>query len=153
MRYFRIDDRLVHGQVIVGWIRNLCLKWLYVVGEDISENQGMIMKLTVPEDIEFNIFDFKTAAEKLSRPLEKPGMVLVKSPREILGLQENGLKIEKVHIGGLHFQPGRDQFCEFIFLSRAEVEEIREIVNRGTLVTVQALPAHREIPIEKLIQK
>ncbi|MDD3626568.1 MAG: PTS sugar transporter subunit IIB [bacterium] len=153
MIYYRIDDRLVHGQVIVGWIRHLTLQWLTVVDEEIDENQKMIMNLTVPEDVEFKILNVADAKESLSCDFNKPGMVLVKSPREILRLQEEGLKINKVHLGGLHFIPGRDQFCEYIFLSRNEVDEIREIIKNDTSVIVQALPSNREIPIEKLIQK
>ncbi len=154
MIIYRVDDRLVHGQVIVGWIKNLELKWLYLIDNEITENQQMIMRLTVPQEVEFKILKTIDVKDKISHDFsDKSGMVLVKSPSEILSLLEAGIKIKKVHIGGLHFKPGRSQYCEFIFLSPKEVEAIREIISHGTIVMVQSLPNRREIPVEKLIQK
>ncbi|MCK4665655.1 PTS sugar transporter subunit IIB [Candidatus Dependentiae bacterium] len=154
MIIYRIDDRLVHGQVIVGWIKNLGLKWLYLIDNEITENQQMIMRLTVPQEIEFKILNIANVKDEITRDLsDKPGMILVKSPSEILSLLAAGVKIKKVHIGGLHFKPGRSQYCEFIFLSPKEVEAIREIISHDTVVMVQSLPSRREIPVEKLIQK
>ncbi len=154
MIIYRIDDRLVHGQVIVGWIKNLELKWLYLIDNEITENQQMIMRLTVPQEVEFKIFNTANLKDEIDNNLlDKPGMVLVKSPSEILSLLEAGIKIKKVHLGGLHFKPGRSQYCEFIFLSPKEVEAIREILSYDTAVMVQSLPNRREIPVEKLIQK
>lgn len=154
MTIFRIDDRLVHGQVIVGWVRNLSLKWLLLVDDRIDPGQKMIMGLTVPPDVDFDILNTGSARDYINeKGDQKPGMVLVKSPVEILKLLESGLEINKVHIGGLHYKHNRDQYCEYVFLSRQEVVEIREILQAGTEVTVQALPNKREIPVEKLIQK
>ena len=154
MVLYRIDDRLVHGQVIVGWIKSLKLKWLYLIDNEIDDSQKMVMKLTVPPDLDFRILKVCECKEMLCDKVpDCDGMVLVKSPTEILEMINTGLEIDKVHIGGLHFRPERDQYCEYVFLSRAEVELIREIIKHDTVVTVQALPNRREIPIEKLIQK
>lgn len=154
MTLFRIDDRLVHGQVIVGWVRNLKLRWLCVVDDEIEESQKMIMGLTVPEDVEFNIFSTGHAGDYIrTKQNDSKGMVLVKSPVEVLRLIKSGLEIDKVHIGGLHYKNNRDQYCEYVFLSKEEVQKIRVIMKSGTDVTVQSLPNKREIPIEKLIQK
>ncbi|MDO8735330.1 MAG: PTS sugar transporter subunit IIB, partial [Elusimicrobiota bacterium] len=57
----RIDDRLIHGQIIEGWLKTVHADRILVVSDEAvhDEIQSQLMGLAVPENIKLTIADVK----------------------------------------------------------------------------------------------
>ena len=84
--FLRIDDRLVHGQVIVGWLPEIKPDRLVVVNDKVSEDfmRQEMMALSVPPEIDLQ---FYSTAEIAADKVSDASFILVVSPRA--GVSEN----------------------------------------------------------------
>lgn len=151
----RIDDRLVHGQVVEGWIPRLRADCVIVASDAAAadETQVMLMRLALPEAVEFAALPVAQAARHpaLGACDPRKTLVLAPGPQEVLGLLEAGAKFEKVNVGGLHYSAGRVQLGKAIFLSEEDKEALRRIAARGVRLEGRALPGDRETDLLELI--
>ena len=80
---YRIDDRLVHGQVMVAWSKIYQTTRIFVVDGETCKNPFLcdVMKMAMPSDYDVHIFNIADAVEKIkSDTSDKKTMVLAKSP-------------------------------------------------------------------------
>lgn len=140
----RIDDRLVHGQVVEGWIPHLKAR-LVVVASDAAakdETLEMLMRLALPESVELAVLPVAQAARHPGITGEDPRntLALVPGPGEALGLLEAGASFDRLNVGGLHYTAGRVQLGKAIFLSPADTRDLRALARRGVRLEGRALP-------------
>jgi mannose PTS system EIIA component len=151
----RIDDRLVHGQVVVGWIPHLNADEILVVSEAASkdETQVTLMQLALPEQVSLKVKGFRDAADYLQTDEARIRNILVLTPGpfEVLGLLDKGARFDHVNVGGLHYTAGRVQLGKAIFLSELDKEALREIGRRGVRLEGRAIPSDAELDILKMI--
>lgn len=149
----RIDDRLVHGQVVVGWIPYLRAEEVVVVSEAAATDptQVALMQLALPDAVELKVMGFKDAASYFSVPHDKRILILAPGPFEILGMLDCGARFDRLNVGGLHYTAGRVQLGKAIFLSELDKEALREIGRRGLRLEGRAIPSDKEIDILKMI--
>ena len=122
MLWFRIDNRLVHGQVIEAWLPHIRANTLVVANDDLANDdlRQEIMSLAVPSDVSFVCCPVAETASVLRR-LHKDGsgqhvMVLFSSCSDARDAHMAGLTFSQVNIGNLHYGPGKEQICEHIAL-------------------------------------
>src|SRR5438105_2539512 len=112
----RIDDRLVHGQVVEGWLKAIHATTIAVASDQVAadETQKALYFLAVPQGIKLSCFSLKETAENWTLPAWKKEkvLVLVSSPQDVLLLSEKGATIHSVNVGGLHFREGREQILK-----------------------------------------
>ncbi|MBI5211484.1 MAG: PTS sugar transporter subunit IIB [Elusimicrobia bacterium] len=151
----RIDDRLVHGQVVEGWVPQLGAQEVVVVSDGAAqdETQALLMRMALPESVGLQILRVSEAPARLAVCAGKPekALVLAPGPQEVLELLKQGVRLERVNVGGLHYSAGRVQLGKAIFLSRADREAILEIGRRGVRVEGRAVPGDAEVDIVALI--
>lgn len=151
----RIDDRLVHGQVVVGWVPHLHATEIVVVSEPAAKDptQIALMRLALPEGVLLRVLGFKDAARYLAGEEARAQRILVLAPGplEVLGLLDQGAAFESVNVGGLHYTAGRIQVGRAIFLSDLDRAALREIAARGVRLEGRAIPSERALDILRFI--
>ena len=151
----RIDDRLVHGQVVEGWIPALRAEHVLVVSDAAAddETQVALMRLALPEAVGLEVLGVAAAARHpaLGGSFAKRTLVLAPGPGEVAGLLEGGARFPEVNVGGLHYTAGRVQLGKAIFLSDQDKEALRAIAGRGVRLTGKALPSDAAIDILEMI--
>lgn len=151
----RIDDRLIHGQVVTAWIRRYPINCILIVDDELSKNRLMerIYKAAAPVGVEVLIKSVQDASEWLLED-EKRGeqiLILVKVPNVIEKLLEQGILIEKVILGGMGAGKGRKTFIKNVSVSEEEIESFRNINSKGIEIVYQLVPDEKETPIKKLL--
>ena len=65
---FRIDDRLIHGQVVVGWGQPLDLTFIVLVDDEVasSEWEQELYRMGVPPEMDVHFHTVDEAAERLT---------------------------------------------------------------------------------------
>jgi mannose/fructose/N-acetylgalactosamine-specific phosphotransferase system component IIB len=151
----RIDDRLVHGQVVEGWIPHLRAELVLVVSDAAAadELQVSLMRLALPEHVLLEAMGIKDAARHpaLRQDFPQRVLVLAPGPLEILNLLEAGASFSTVNVGGLHYTAGKVQLGKAIFLSEYDKEALRQISRRGVRLEGRALPNERETDLTEML--
>lgn len=148
----RIDDRLVHGQVVEGWIPHLRAEAVIVASDVAAEDAThvMLMRLALPPGIGLEVLPVSQAAghAALEPSYPKRVLLLAPGPREVLALLEAGVAFAEVNVGGLHYTAGRVQLGRAIFLSEEDRRALRAISRRGVRLEGRALPG--DAPLDLL---
>ena len=150
----RIDDRLIHGQVVMGWIPHLRAGAVAVVSDAAAadETQKALMKMAMPEGVELIVLGVAEAARRLRADGDAQRiLVLVSGPQEALQLFQQGVVFQTLNVGGLHYTAGRIQLGKAIFLSPQDKDALRELSRRGVTLEGRALPGDSPIDILEMI--
>lgn len=150
----RIDDRLIHGQVVVGWGQPFDVKFLVLVDDEVaasSDEQELYRMGTPPEmDVSFHSADAALAALPGYRADERPGILLTGDVATMLRLVKDG-GVREVNIGGIHHRADRRQRLRYVFLSPEEEAALKQMAERGATVTARDVPAADPIDLRILL--
>ena len=151
IKLFRIDDRLIHGQVVIGWGQPLHVGFIVLVDDAVraSPVEQELYRMGVPPHIDVI---FASLAEAVAQLPEwdadpRPGIVLAGDIATLAALTENCHRVTRINVGGIHARPGRSERLRFVFLSDAEVEQLQRLAARGVEVTAQDVPTARPVPL------
>jgi len=153
---YRVDERLIHGQVVVGWGNQLHPQRIVVVDDNLASSawEQELYTMGLPPDLATEFVDVSAARDRL-RNWRASGEVVILLTRDIESMRRLGgggaLAGEEVNIGGIHHAPGRHQILPYVFLSRSESEELRALARDGAHVSARDLPGTRRVPLEHLL--
>ena len=152
---YRIDDRLIHGQVVVGWGQPLDLGFIVLVDDEVatSDWEQELYRMGVPPEMEVY---FESVASAVERHADfqrdpRPGLVLTGDIGTMSRLVEAVRSIRAVNLGGIHHRSGRVQRLRYVFLAPDEEQALRAIARGGVAVTAQDVPAARAVPLDDVI--
>ena len=150
----RIDDRLVHGQVVVGWGRPLRAAFVAVVDDALaaSEWEQELYRLGAPDDL---ALEFVTVAEAAARRAgwerdPRPGILLFAEVGSVAALRRAGVTLAQLNLGGIHHRAGRRERLPYVFLTDEEYGALAALAAAGTEVTAQDVPATSPVPLGEL---
>ncbi len=148
---YRVDDRLIHGQVVVGWGRSLKINSILVCSERVADDElaRTMMEMGAPADVKVEVLRPAEAAAKLrsNQLADRAAIVLFETPAEALRLLDQKIKIEKLNIGGMHFRPGKIQIMEGVSVDKEDCVALRELAARDVEIYFQMVPQARPVGI------
>ncbi len=149
---FRIDDRLIHGQVVVGWGKPLNIGFIVLVDDAVRANpwEQELYRMGVPAEIDVVFATTAEADQQLSAWKRDPrvGILVAGDIAALARLAGNGGRVERVNVGGVHHRPGRTERLRYVYLSDAEAAELKALAARGVEVTAQDVPTASPVPLE-----
>lgn len=149
----RVDDRLVHGQVVVGWGRALRLKHLVLVDDAIRTSawERDLYRMGVPDGLALEFASVAEAGEAFPRwsGEGERAMVILGSVATLVRLCA-AAPVTRVNLGGVHPAEGRRERLPYVFLSDAELDELRALAAQGVEITAQDVPTVRPVPLAEL---
>lgn len=153
---YRIDDRLIHGQVVVGWGQPLDLGFIVLVDDVVTESdwEQELYRLGVPPNMDVYFTSASDAAREIAKYASdsRMGMVLTGTVEAMLELARNSvLPICAVNVGGIHHRDDRTQKLRYVFLNESEEKCLREMAELGVAVTAQDVPSAPCHPLKELL--
>jgi PTS system mannose-specific IIB component/fructoselysine and glucoselysine-specific PTS system IIB component len=150
----RIDDRLIHGQVVVGWGQPLDIRFIVLVDDQVaaSEWEQELYRMGVPPDMEVYFLSVSNAVAELPRfrADSREGILLTGDIDTMRRLVDAG-GITNINLGGIHHRTGRTQRLRYVFLNNDEEAALREIATLGVSVSAQDVPGARPIPLDDML--
>lgn len=144
----RVDDRLIHGQVVEGWVPFLKVDLVIVVSDAAAadEIQTALMKMALPPSVGLLVLPVMEAAASLksAQLAKRSALVLVPGPAEALALVENGVAVDRINVGGLHYTVGKVQLGRALFLDEKDRLALRALAAKGVRLEGRALPGDAE---------
>ena len=142
----RIDDRLIHGQVLVAWGARLAPARIWLVDDEVaaSDWERQVYEAAAP-DIEVKVVNVSEAAAGWAGEATAAGgaFLLVRNLATALRLVEAGARVRAFNVGGLHYAPGKDKLNEYVYLDDGDRAAARALLARGVMLEAQDVPATR----------
>ena|SRR5690625_2323656 len=151
----RIDDRLIHGQVMTAWVGNVKGNKIVIVDDEVGQDPFMqnILKMMAPSGIEIQVFTVEGAIEELTKEgnADDRIIILVKTPEPVYELIKAGVAIKELNIGGMGSKAGRKNLYRNIHASPEERETIRKIIEKGVNAIVRIVPDDRGVDVQRYL--
>ena len=151
----RVDDRLVHGQVVVGWGRAMRLRRIVLVDDAISGSdwEQELYRMGVPDGMEVEFTSVAGAADGFARwDADADRTMVLVGDVETLGRLSAVAPVTRVTLGGIHQAAGRRERLPFVFLSDAEAAALAALAARGITITAQAVPTTAPVPLAEVLR-
>ncbi len=153
---YRVDDRLVHGQVVEGWVPHLKAEELAVVSDEISgdEMRRAIMRFATPEGVDLKIMTVAEASAYLPEAAKSPRKVLLLLPGLAEALARSGkcLPIPPLNIGGMHYSAGKNlSIGKAIFLSDEDCASLKKLSGLGVAIEGRGVPSDSPLDLMEAI--
>lgn len=152
---YRIDDRLIHGQVVVGWGQPLDLGFIVLVDDEVadSEWEQELYRMGVPPEMDVYFASVERAGVEFERWMADPrrGILLTSDVSTMFRFLERAPSVKSVNLGGIHHRAGRTQRLRYIYLTPEEEAVLRSLEARGISVVAQDVPAARAMPLAEVL--
>src|SRR5262249_31128360 len=127
----RVDDRLIHGQVVVAWGGHLRPRRIWVVDEAAaaSEWERELLVSAAP-DVQVGVLTVAQAIERYPQEASAEGgaFLLVRNLETAMALSSAGLALHTLNLGGIHYAPGRNKLNDYLYLDAADRERARQLI-------------------------
>jgi mannose/fructose/N-acetylgalactosamine-specific phosphotransferase system component IIB len=147
--WVRVDDRLIHGQVTVGWWQHLRFREIWVVDDLVRDDPYVrdALRLAAPAGVKVQVLAVTEATAVLTAEAASLGMgrgqavlMLVREPEVVLALIEGGVWIARVNVGNLGSRPGSVRAVKNISLTATQIAALDALAERGIAVFFQLAP-------------
>src|SRR5689334_14961547 len=136
---YRVDDRLIHGQVVVGWGQPLDIEFIVLVDEAVAccDWEQDLYRMGVPPEMELIFADVETAIRDHSKYVadKRQGIIVTPDVPTMQRLVYGVPDIREVNVGGIHHRAGRVQKLRYVFLAPEEEVQLRAMTESGVKVT------------------
>jgi mannose/fructose/N-acetylgalactosamine-specific phosphotransferase system component IIB len=150
----RIDDRLVHGQVVLVWGQALSATRLLVADDEVASHPWeRDLMGTTAEGMEVEVVSLGEVPTRLEEERERPGatILLLRSAAAARAVVAAGATLEEINLGGLHYAAGKEKIFDYLYLSEADNAALRDLQMRGVRMMAQDVPASRAIEAREFL--
>ena len=143
IEFLRIDDRLLHGQVVTTWIKKYEIEQAIIVSEDVYKDKlrKTILKTAAPAGIKvvfFNPEKFISAYHKV--PIKRRTMLLFTNPKEVFECLEGKVKFDYLNVGNMSKTSLNEKITAGVAVTDEDRKYFKEIINSGVKVEIQMVP-------------
>jgi len=152
----RVDDRLVHGQVVIGWGRPLGVAFIVLVDDGVSASpwEQDLYRMAVPSEIEVRFTTVADAASQLREWQANPHRVLLLTGEvdTMAALHRaDPAVVHRINLGGIHHRPGRSERLPYLYLTDEELRSLVAMAAAGAEITAQDLPTTAPVALRALV--
>jgi PTS system mannose-specific IIB component len=144
--WVRIDNRLVHGQIVETWLPHIKARGLVVANDELADDplRQEIMSLAVPGRIKlvFCAVDSLTRCiqDHFRTPESDNILVLFASCLEARRAYDKGFHFQVLNLGNIHYASGKNQICPHIALSGEDESCLSYLTSRGVDLDFRCVP-------------
>jgi PTS system mannose-specific IIB component len=140
--HIRVDNRLLHGQVVQFWLGHLGVDHLVVGDDDVASNEAMptIYRMALPETVGLTVTTVVGLPAELERIGGKRALLLLKDVAALMRAIECGVELDRVTLGNVHAAPERERVTDSVYLSPGETADLATLEERGIEVEIQTFP-------------
>jgi PTS system mannose-specific IIB component len=153
--FVRVDNRLIHGQVVEAWLPYLKVSRV-VVADDEAASSPLIraaMGLAVSSTIDVQIAPMgEVNFSKLAEDGQKT-LLLVRDVQSVLDARARGLQVGHLNLGNVHYASGRRQVSPSVFLTPDEVKALEALAEGGAEIEIRGVPTEKPLTLPEIEQR
>jgi PTS system mannose-specific IIB component len=153
--FLRIDNRLIHGQVVEAWLPGLKVARVVVADDEAAHSPLMkvAMGLAVPPELEVDILPLRDtpfapyAADKVKT------LLLLRDLQALVEARKLGLPQTRVNLGNVHHGPMRKAVSTSVFLNAEEMEQLKRLHEDGWDIEARGVPSERPVTFSEMVER
>jgi PTS system mannose-specific IIB component len=149
LKLVRVDDRLIHGQVVTIWLKALNARRIVIVDDRTARDEFLreVITLSAPPGVPVEVLDVESGTQRVLDLVAdpEPVFVLVRTPIVALHLREAGVEFPLLNVGGLGAGPTRKPLYRNISANPEELEAMRRLESMGTTVELRIVENDRPV--------
>jgi len=146
--HVRMDNRLIHGQILVSWNSHLKIDHLIVTNDKVAQDpmQVTLLKAVTPIGAKVSVLSVADCVKYCqSAESEKENIfIIAKYPEDGCELVERGLQIPVLNLGNQAFVRGSLKLSNTVFLTETGVKALKKLHEKGIKITCRMMPNESE---------
>ena len=156
LKLVRIDDRLIHGQVIIGWGEYVKPTRIILCNDEIAQDnfEKELYLCSAPPDIKISVFTIDETIANLSNKeyMKEDIILIIEKPEELIQLSEKGLNFEMINIGGMHAKKHGIKILDYIYVDDKDIGNFKKLADRNIKFECQELPDSKKYDLMELLE-
>ena len=150
--FARVDDRLVHGQVVQAWLPALNVDEVLIPcpPERAAYLNKKLLRLSLPFEYELTVLEPACCAKYIACS-PKRILLLTSCLQDLQPLLADGLRLESINIGGMHFKENAQKMAENVFLNSLDKAVLKQLHNLGIEIETRAVPTAKSISVKEIL--
>ncbi len=154
----RIDERLIHGQIVTAWSRALSVSMIVVANDEAANNQMVTRALlmTAPGGMKVNIKTVEDTIRLLNDPRAEAirMLLIVDNPKDAITLTK-ALNIKEVNVGNYLKKKSADKvkLTNYVSADPEDLELFKELIDVGEHVFSQMIPSTQSTELSEILRK
>jgi len=152
----RVDDRLIHGQVVVGWVRMVGATRIVVADDAVAkdETQKTLMQFAAPPGVKVTIIGVDQAAAALAAAQfgDENVMLLVRDPQALVRLMKGGVPMTRVNVGNVRAAPGRERLTKEVAAGPEDLSAWKELDHAGVILEAMWVPGQSTTNFNQVVR-
>jgi len=138
----RVDDRLIHGQVVEGWVPYVSADIIIIANNNVcrDESRCHLMRMIVPEELDLHFISLDGLGTLLEQKNNSKIMLLFETLEDVDNVRAMGVTLSRVNLGNLHHLRGGIEVAPSVFLNRDDMIVLRNLLDQGVRFDVQEVP-------------
>jgi mannose/fructose/N-acetylgalactosamine-specific phosphotransferase system component IIB len=150
IKLVRVDERLIHGQILQAWLSHLEIQQIVLVNESVFNNpvqREFIENLSTGEKLKIAIENIETFKNKYVDGFfeENDCMVICGSLNDIKLLMDKGVSFQEINLGNIHFCESKERISDSIYLNPEEKGIIDYLKSKGAKVYIKCMPLDNQL--------
>ncbi|MFV0479398.1 MAG: PTS sugar transporter subunit IIB [Anaerorhabdus sp.] len=157
IKQLRIDDRLIHGEVVVLWLNHTSADTVVVADDEHATNPMLTMTLNLakPKGVAMHVLTVDDAIKYLNDGTHDNEKIFVvcNNAQKALKLSQNCEMIQEVNVGAMRAAAGKKQVNLKVFLDDQDLKDLLEIENLGKVIYQQTKPDQKRVSLKEIAAK
>ena len=146
----RVDERLIHGQVMTAWCKKCWIKTIILVDKEIAQDEFMIsvLEMSAPAGVKVIVKSPSDVVALLANDSSDDStLLLFKDIDNVDELVKHGYPLKELNIGNVGSSSIRKPITREVYVSQQEKEILRNLSQSGVNVYIQKLPGDNSVDI------
>lgn len=152
----RIDDRLIHGQVLMGWTGTKGINTIIAIDDIVANDsfQCSLLQFATPSGVKSYILTVDKAVELINSGnlANKKVLLLAKGPETLVRLIEKGIPLNNINVGNVRPKNGQIELVSHIYAREEDIEYWKKLCMVSSVIG-QILPDSPKSNINEIILK
>lgn len=157
VEHVRMDNRLIHGQILVSWNSVFKIDHIIVSNDEVADDpiQVQLLKAVAPLNAKVSVLSIDETVEYCNSPeAQDEGIfIIAKYPQDGLELLKKGLEMDTLNLGNQAFVRGSKKLSKSVYLTEEEVKALQELHEMGIKLTCRMMPGDSKREFWPTIEK
>lgn len=146
MNWVRVDNRLVHGQVVETWLPYTGATAIIVANDDVSEDEltQQIMSLAIPQSTTGSFVSIADLLHLNNTAMwstsQSSTLVLFSNCTDARRAYELGFTFPAINIGNIHYAPGKKQLSPSVAVNDQEEDCLHFFLDQKVRLDFRCVP-------------
>ena len=152
----RVDNRLIHGQIIEAWIPYTEASRIIIADDEVAADffRESVIRMAVPRDIDLVIVGVEELSQKYSfeRGRGKKTIVIFHDIKTAWRAYKNGFSYNRLNLGNVHTEDCRCRCSPSVLLGEEDIQNLTDLLQAGVFIDIRRVPREKAMDIRDFIK-